>query len=281
MKPFIRRIFVVLIASLLTVSLFPFVNSAEDNKAPSEWAQKSVEVANEMGIVSSDNEYDFTSPITREEFCKLAYNYVSSKDMLPESIAEIPFDDTKSTEIAALYAMGIIKGKSETAFAPNDTITREEAAVILDNLVKNTGEVFTTMLYFSFADEKDVSDWAMNSVQTLCNMNVLKGVGDNRFDPKGSFTVEQAIVTLMRINDVQKMNSSLSSSVDVSGEKYFSDKLNAQMPDDKNYMFSPISIKMVLALAANGASGDTQREMLETLGISSLDEFNLFSKGLI
>ena len=41
----------------------------------------------------------------------------------------------------------------------------------------------------------------------------------------------------------------------VSGEmvqmtETFADKLNAQMPQDKNYMFSPLSVKMALALAA-------------------------------
>ena len=61
----------------------------------------------------------------------------------------------------------------------------------------------------------------------------------------------------------------------------FSDKLNAQMPSDKNYMFSPLSIKMALALAANGAENDTQNEILNTLGVTSLDEFNAFSKNLI
>lgn len=61
----------------------------------------------------------------------------------------------------------------------------------------------------------------------------------------------------------------------------FADKLNAQMPADKNYMFSPLSVKMALALAANGAEGDTKNEILNTLGVKNLDEFNTLSKDLI
>ena len=64
-------------------------------------------------------------------------------------------------------------------------------------------------------------------------------------------------------------------------EYIFSDKLNSCMPQDKNYMFSPLSIKMVLALAANGADGNTKEEITKTLGISNLEEFNDFSKELI
>ncbi len=69
--------------------------------------------------------------------------------------------------------------------------------------------------------------------------------------------------------------------VEISDDMLFTDKVNAQMPTDKNYMFSPMSIKMALALAANGASGETQNEILNTLGLSSLDEFNSVSKDLI
>lgn len=61
----------------------------------------------------------------------------------------------------------------------------------------------------------------------------------------------------------------------------FADKVNAQMPTDKNYMFSPMSIKMALALAANGASGETQDQILNALGLTNLDEFNALSKDLI
>lgn len=61
----------------------------------------------------------------------------------------------------------------------------------------------------------------------------------------------------------------------------FADKMNAQMPADKNYMFSPFSIKVALALAANGAEGETKEEILSAIDVENLDEFNQFSKDLI
>ena len=73
----------------------------------------------------------------------------------------------------------------------------------------------------------------------------------------------------------------LKKKTEISEDMLFADKVNTQMPTDKNYMFSPISIKMALALAANGASGETQAEILNALGISSIDDFNQLSKDLI
>lgn len=54
----------------------------------------------------------------------------------------------------------------------------------------------------------------------------------------------------------------------------FTDKLYNLMPKDKNYMYSPFSIKSVLAMAANGAEGKTRTEILTVVGIDDLDKFN-------
>lgn len=54
----------------------------------------------------------------------------------------------------------------------------------------------------------------------------------------------------------------------------FDFELLKRMPKDANYMVSPFSLKMALAMAANGANGDTRDEILKTLGISDLDHFN-------
>jgi len=54
----------------------------------------------------------------------------------------------------------------------------------------------------------------------------------------------------------------------------FTDRLYNTMPKDGNYMYSPLSVKVALAMAANGAEGKTQSEILDTIGIDDLDEFN-------
>ncbi len=54
----------------------------------------------------------------------------------------------------------------------------------------------------------------------------------------------------------------------------FSDDLYIRMPKDENYIFSPVSIKMSLAMAANGAQGETKEEILEALGIKDIDAYN-------
>ncbi len=70
----------------------------------------------------------------------------------------------------------------------------------------------------------------------------------------------------------------------VSGELVnFKDEFNILkfMPDDKNYMISPFSLKMAIALSANGADGKTKDEILTAFGIEDLDSYNATSKETI
>ena len=114
----------------------------------------------------------------------------------------MPFSDTNNAHIGILNLWGIVKGKSETAFAPNDSLTREEAAAILCRLIRKIyPNAAATERYFEFDDGAQISDWAMSPVQTICNMGIMSGVGDNRFAPKDLYTAEQAIATLVRIHN--------------------------------------------------------------------------------
>ena len=61
----------------------------------------------------------------------------------------------------------------------------------------------------------------------------------------------------------------------------FVHNLVSAMPKDRNYMISPFSLKMVLAMAANGAGGDTRKEILDALGIADLGRYNSHARAFI
>ena len=132
----------------------------------------------------------------------MVFNYIENVSDYAVGTAKSPFADTDNEHVAALHAMGIISGESETAFAPSDSLTREEAAAILYRLIRKIyPNAAATERYFEFADGAQISDWAMSPVQTICNMGIMSGVGDNKFAPKDLYTAEQAIATLVRIHN--------------------------------------------------------------------------------
>ena len=50
----------------------------EEVSAPSEWAEESVKNAEKFEITDENKEYDYTSSISREEFCNLVYNTIKA-----------------------------------------------------------------------------------------------------------------------------------------------------------------------------------------------------------
>lgn len=241
----------------------------------SDWAETYIEKAKKTGLINIGGNYNFPGNINRNDFCELIYNYVELLNNEEKNAAENPFKDTENPHIDYLHLMGIIDGKSETEFAPNDLLTREEAASIIIRLIRKLHpNTVATEMYFAFGDSDDISDWATNAIQTICNMGIMKGVGDNKFAPKDNYTTEQAVATLVRVYENCANIGAESDGTKDTSNLSFADKLNERMPQDKNYMFSPFSIKMALAMAANGADGATKDEILKALDIDDLDAYN-------
>ncbi|MBE6571569.1 MAG: hypothetical protein E7656_04930 [Ruminococcaceae bacterium] len=257
-----KRIISILLAALMLVSSTVF---AENKNEYSDWSAEHIKKAQSLGILG-DLDLVWKADITREQFCVIVYNMLTKIPKRQLAVCENnPFEDTNKKEVNDLYASGIINGKADRIFAPNDTLTREEAATILGRIASYL-YIYAFVTDFVFEDSKDISDWAKESVQTVCNLKVMNGVGDNKFDPKGKYTAEQAVTTIIRMYDYLFRISV----VDVS----FADRLNRSMPDGENYMFSPLSIKMALLLAANGAKGATQSEILKAVNVKDLDTYN-------
>ena len=192
----------------------------------SDWAKSDIEKAIALNIINVGGNYNFPAPITREEFCELIYNYCYNVVKEVDTVTgENKFTDTTNSKIIRLNAMGIINGKSETKFAPNDLLTREEAAVILNRMVNKTIPVPVTEMYFNFDDEASISDWASDSIQVMCNMGVMNGVGENKFAPQDTYTTEQAIVTIVRVYAAQSANMGIIGGADAPTEIYIGEDI--------------------------------------------------------
>lgn len=183
----------------------------------SSWAIEDINNAIDAGIVPVLLRYGYEENINREDFSVIAYNMLDKSEMITISTTDAPakFADTDSDEIKILARMGIIAGKSESEFAPDANITREEAATILARIadyVKLSDGSGDTSLY---DDNNNISDWAIESVYKIKKLGIMQGEviyngdeGSNEytslFNPRSEITKEESIVTLMRIYDMIK-----------------------------------------------------------------------------
>lgn len=181
------------------IMLFSVSAFAEDVKI-SDWAEESVRRAHSLNIADEGRDYDYTAAITREEFCELVFNtIIAAQGSVTTEEKPNVFTDTDNSKVIALNRLGIISGKTDTEFFPNDALTREEAASIIVRMINAVMPMAVHEVYFMYDDMDQVSDWAADSVQIISNMGFMTGVGDNKFAPKDIYTVEQSMSSLVRI----------------------------------------------------------------------------------
>lgn len=182
------------------------------------WAYDEVVEAIEEELVPTYLQNLYRQNITREEFCDLIVQAVSEaldKDVealvlersgktLTALRQEYKFNDTTSANVAAAYALGIVKGTSDTTFNPYGQITRQEAATMLARAARLLGLKAGTGI--SFNDAGSFASWAKDEisfvsglVDPVSNNRVMNGVSSDRFDPASSYTREQAILTILRL----------------------------------------------------------------------------------
>ncbi len=141
-----RGMVVTVLARLDKADVENFVNIFDDVKDDAYY-KESINWAGANGIVNGigDGKFDPDAKITREAMAVIIYNYINAthKGLLQGTTN----DNTKfadDTEIAdwaknAVYALktiGLVNGKSDNNYMPKDTVTRAEAAVIIQRLVK-------------------------------------------------------------------------------------------------------------------------------------------------
>lgn len=154
-----------------------------------------------LGIIDNKN-YNFNDDITREQFCNFVYNWVNPIKELPIFKYErAPFDDTNGNDkITVLYSAKIVSGKGDYIFSPNDKLTREEAATILCRAANYLDiELPLAKVDMSYADNSEISSWAVSSVYSLKTLNILNNT-DKNFNPKANITISQAVSALVRLS---------------------------------------------------------------------------------
>ncbi|MBO4880083.1 MAG: S-layer homology domain-containing protein [Firmicutes bacterium] len=163
---------------------------------PSAWAKSIVEKAIGQKLVPEALQGNYTKPITRAEFCALAATLYESR--MGEVTDRKTFDDTKDANVEKMAAIGVVAGVGNNKFAPDRDITREQAATMLAALAGALGKPIEESEP-SFADNGDISGWAVPYVGKMQTSGIMNGTGNGNFSPLGSYTREQSIATMLSV----------------------------------------------------------------------------------
>ena len=143
---------------------------------------------------------DMTAPISRAEFAAAAVClYESLSGASAPAPQSSPFRDTSDPAVLQAYTLGVVQGVGEGRFAPDATLTREQAATMLGRVCElafqgavGTGAGLSPQT-LTFSDAGSIGDWARSYIGFFAAMGILDGMGNGRFAPQGTMTREQAL----------------------------------------------------------------------------------------
>ena len=129
--------------------------------------------------------------ITRAEYIKML---TGALGMEPDAEAALPFADVPKDHwaypyVAASYEAGIVQGVSETSFGTDTPISRQDIAVMTQRALEAAGEILEhTEEVKPFADEAEIGQYALQSVQVMQECGILSGTPEGYFYPQQSAT---------------------------------------------------------------------------------------------
>lgn len=187
-----------------------------NSDTPSGWAAADIKSAIAAGLVPDGKDpqmgvslqKDYTDPISRRDFCLLIWSLIKKDPNYLQKLyqyAEVTgFTDINNQTgpgqwVAWVAQMKLIDGYPDGSFKPYNTLTRAQAAKILALTVQIVSEQKDTGAKFGFTDRAAFPGWDKGWID-FCGVNkIMNGKTGGKFDPNGTFTRQEAIVTMLRI----------------------------------------------------------------------------------
>jgi len=112
---------------------------------------------------------------------------------------DVPRNAWYSEAVAAAYAHGLIKGFSDSRFAPQEQITREQMAIMVMNAYQISLKTDSSEAVLEFKDSGEISKWAQTSVTEAGSLGLMKGRNGNLFAPKDNASRAEAVQVISNL----------------------------------------------------------------------------------
>lgn len=174
---------------------------------PGKWYVRAIDEMVDRGIMNGVGGYAFDPDglVTRGMLVTLLYRY-SGASLKKGYERTNPFTDVGSKRYYAAavewaYRNDIIDGMTKTLFAPDQSVTREQMAKIIDRFLASRGNALPKGedCRNAFADGSDISRWALKYVNNAVSAGLLKGDQAGNLRPQGNATRAEVSTVLLRM----------------------------------------------------------------------------------
>ncbi|GAB1156434.1 hypothetical protein YWY31_24590 [Paenibacillus illinoisensis] len=190
------------LSHLGTFGTFAYDKAFED-VTPTHWASEAIKSLAAKRVLTGKTEtaFDPLGQTTRAEFAALIVRTLG----LQAKGNELPFGDVSEDawyveSIAAAYQAGLIQGIAKDKFAPTETISRQEMAVLMMRAYEyQTQSLETKQTSAGYSDAADIAPWAEEAVASASELGVMKGSAKGEFNPKDRATRAETAQTIYNL----------------------------------------------------------------------------------
>lgn len=173
-----------------------------------EWYYDYVKTIVEKGLMNGISETEFApnATLTRGMFVTILHR-VEGEPVAENSInfADVAEDQYYANAVKWASANGIVNGITETEFAPNDEVTREQMAAMISRYVDYKELEVPEKDDVTYTDSDMISEYAINAVNTAGKLGILIGNTDGSFAPQKNATRAEAATLFVRLLGVLGM----------------------------------------------------------------------------
>ncbi|MEA4942772.1 MAG: S-layer homology domain-containing protein [Oscillibacter sp.] len=188
------RLLSAMLSLVMALSLLP---GAIVPVSAASWMEPYLEKLVSWGVMRGDSSGDLhpDRTLTRGEFVVLVNRAFGYDD----TSASVPFRDVKAADwyyddINIGYTTGYFNGTSKSTASPKNSVTREQAAVLLGRNLALDDDPGASL---DFTDSNTLSNYSRGLIRSSVVEGILSGYGDGSFKPKQSITRGQMAVLLV------------------------------------------------------------------------------------
>ncbi|MFD2446719.1 S-layer homology domain-containing protein [Bacillus sp. CGMCC 1.16607] len=160
----------------------------------------------ERGVMQgvSPGHYDPNNTVTRGQFATFLTRALNLPPG-PAVFTDVAATSSLAAGINSANAAGIVTGRTKTTFAPNEVVTREQAADMIDRAMEYKG-MERTDADLNFTDAADIDPNFKAAIARNAKDNIIQGLPDGRFLPKKTVSRAEAAAFMERMLKIMEAN---------------------------------------------------------------------------
>ncbi|MBR6915381.1 MAG: S-layer homology domain-containing protein [Clostridia bacterium] len=207
-----KKLLSLLFAVLMITSSVTVVTAAKtgfSDVADSRWSASAIVYAVTKGYMNGvgNGKFDPTGALTRGMVATVLWRREGSPaPTAPSGFVDVPAGAWYADAVAWAKETGVVNGMTETTFAPNGFITREQLATMLFRFSSSAPVSVPERADLSpFADDEKTSAWAKESLEWAVEAGLINGTDGNHLAPGGNATREQFAAIIERYDESFKL----------------------------------------------------------------------------